>query len=143
MRVAFETKSGILQFTFNYEGIRNVTALTLGVATLPYTVYKTVKACTAGIAFFGFTHTFLDIVYIAAMLAVAILSRPGASGCYQYLQSVLEGSWTGLLPCTAMSASFAMAILAALMLVFAIIFQLLIRAREKPWAHTSKGASDL
>ncbi|KAF2164558.1 hypothetical protein M409DRAFT_24958 [Zasmidium cellare ATCC 36951] len=127
-------------FTVRHHESRNIATLVLGGATLLYTIFNTIfTCCTAGIAFFAFTSILFDIVFTGAMIAVAVLNRSATNGCDgpRYPRVVYEGR--GHTVCRLFVASFAVAILAALMFVFTIIFQILIRSREKRQTYRSKG----
>jgi len=56
-----------------------------GAATL-YTIFATVlTCCLGGITFFSFIGIVLDICFVGAMIAIAVMTRHGASSCRGYV----------------------------------------------------------
>ena len=94
--------------------------------------------CTAGLSFFAIGRIIMDVVFAAAMIAVAAINRSATNGCGNptYPRVVYDGS--GGSGCRLFVAAFAVAIISIFMFIVTAIVQGMIRRRGKTDAGPSR-----
>ncbi|KAJ5488483.1 hypothetical protein N7539_003373 [Penicillium diatomitis] len=98
--------------------------------------------CLGGIAFFAFTAIVLDICFVGAMIAIAVMTRHGTQSCSGYVQTPLgdgdasSGADTRAgtsfkNSCNLEKAAFAVSIIGIFFFLISIIFQVLLARHHK------------
>ena len=88
--------------------------------------------CTAGISFLAIISIVVDILFLAVMIAIAVLNRSATNGCSSgapYPRVVYDGS--GRAGCRLFIAAFAVSVAAVFLYAFTAGVQFLIYRRGK------------
>jgi predicted Co/Zn/Cd cation transporter (cation efflux family) len=116
-------------------------------AAVLYTLINTIlTCCLGGRPFLAIFSCILDICFAGGFIAIAVLTRQGASSCSGYIHTPLGSgdSWYaapskhyGLIPylskvCSKNKAVFAISIVATVLFVASTIMQLVLFSRRKP-----------